>query len=404
MQHPGQGLARRRYQRGQLIQKGSIWLGRWREDVVTASGAVKRVHKKQYLGTSEDFPTKRLAERELARRIEPINNLEYRPSRRVTFAVFADRWMKEVLVMQKRSSQCTARSHVRVHLLPAFGETMMTDIRMEAIQRFVTASGRSPKTTKNVVATLMSMWSTAQGWEYVHHNPFLRNASGRLLLRLPAACPSLTYSFTRQEAQAIIERANGRWKTFFRIMAHTGMRPGEVAGLRRDAIGDGALTITQSVWGQRIQTAKSRAGVRTIAISPELASELRDLVNATPDNEFGLIFVTDLFETKKGRRPRYAGGARPLSMDNFRSRMLEPILVELGIRAKLKQLGIKRCGNYAFRHMNATLMDTINTPMKTRQKRLGHAQIETTLKHYTHAVDADDRVAADQIGALLSPK
>jgi len=53
--------------------------------------------------------------------------------------------------------------------------------------------------------------------------------------------------------------------------------------------------------------------------------------------------------------------------------------------------------------MNATLMDTLNTPMKTRQKRLGHAQFETTLKHYTHAIDADDRLAADQIGALLRP-
>ena len=91
-------------------------------------------------------------------------------------------------------------------------------------------------------------------------------------------------------------------------------------------------------------------------------------------------------------------------MDNFRQRVLNPILAELGIDKKLERLGIERCGNYAFRHMNATLMDTINTPMKTRMKRLGHAQIETTLKHYTHAVDADDLAAADAIGALLSPK
>jgi hypothetical protein len=54
--------------------------------------------------------------------------------------------------------------------------------------------------------------------------------------------------------------------------------------------------------------------------------------------------------------------------------------------------------------MNATLMDTLDTPMKTRQKRLGHAQIETTLKHYTHAIDEADRVAADALGAMLSPK
>jgi hypothetical protein len=91
-------------------------------------------------------------------------------------------------------------------------------------------------------------------------------------------------------------------------------------------------------------------------------------------------------------------------MDNFRNRVLNPILEELGIDKKLERLGITRCGFYPMRHMNLTLMDSLNTPMKTRQKRAGHAQIETTLKHYTHAIDADHRLAADQIGALLSPK
>jgi Phage integrase family len=147
-----------------------------------------------------------------------------------------------------------------------------------------------------------------------------------------------------------------------------------------------------------VQTPKSRAGIRTFAISGSLAEDLRNLVDSTSDNDYGLVFVTD-----PGRGKRNPGG-KPLSMDNFRHRVLNPILKELGIDKKLERMGITRCGNYAFRHMNATLMDSLNTPMKTRQKRLGHAQIETTLKHYTHAIDADDQLAADQIGALLSPK
>ncbi len=53
--------------------------------------------------------------------------------------------------------------------------------------------------------------------------------------------------------------------------------------------------------------------------------------------------------------------------------------------------------------MNATVMDEIGTPLKTRQHRLGHAQIATAMTHYTHKVDADDREAADTIGAMLSP-
>jgi integrase len=90
-------------------------------------------------------------------------------------------------------------------------------------------------------------------------------------------------------------------------------------------------------------------------------------------------------------------------MDNFRNRVLNPILRKLGIEKKLKGMGIKRCGNYAFRHMNATVMDEIDAPLKTRQHRLGHARIETTMAHYTHKVDADDRGVAEAIGSMLTP-
>jgi integrase len=435
-------MARRRYQRGQLIRSGDNWLGRWREDVADDTGAVKRVHKKEVIGTVEDFPTKRLAERELARRLEPINNVEYRPQRRITFEAFSQKWLKEVLVHQKRSSQSSARSHVRVHLVPAFGAMNLADIRMEQVQHWVSQASSppslttrepsfprlSPKTVRNVVVTLMSMWSTAQAWGYVQHNPFPRGASGRLLLALPAAAPAETYHFTVEEALAIIDKAQGRWKTFFRILAETGMRPGECAGLRGCDVGGCMLTVAQSVWGQKVQTPKSKSAVRTFAISATLAKEVKEMVDearkkepfesaretgsqppqtdqkARPQNGFsgatgvrqaGAVSVRLLFTTEAGK---------PLSMDNFRQRVLNPILVELGIDKKLERLGIARCGNYAFRHMNATLMDTLNTPMKTRQKRLGHAQIETTLKHYTHAIDADDRITADQIGALLASK
>src|ERR1700674_116010 len=123
-------MARRRYQRGQLIRSGDNWLGRWRADVEHEDGEIKRVHKKEVIGTIADFPTKRLAERELARRLEPINNVEYRPQRRITFEAFSVKWLKEVLVHQKRSSQASARSHVRVHLIPAFGAMNLADIRM----------------------------------------------------------------------------------------------------------------------------------------------------------------------------------------------------------------------------------------------------------------------------------
>lgn len=375
----GQGaflMARRRYQRGQLIREGSNWLGRWREDVVVG-GAVKRVHKKQFIGTTEDFPTKRLAERELERRLAPINSMDYRPTPVMTFEQFAEKWKKSVMVTHKPSTQSSERSHLKKVLVPAFGSLRLRDISPEMVQKWVSESQASPKTTRNLVMTLRSVWATATDWGYVSHDPFKG-------LKLPDLVEASVYNFTVEEALAIIDKADGKWKTFFRILAETGMRPGELAGLRASDVGTHSLRVAQSVWQQQVQTPKTNRAIRTFAISSALAEEIQRL----PVHDCGLVFAT--------------ADGKPLSMDWFRESVLEPILKELGIRAKLERMGIKRCGNYAFRHMNATLMDEMQVPLKTRQARLGHAQIETTMKHYTHRVDAEDVRIADALGALLS--
>jgi integrase len=65
-------MARKRYQKGQLWLEGDKWYGRWREDVLLG-GVRKRVRVQEEFGTREQYPTKRLAQRELDRRIEHIN-------------------------------------------------------------------------------------------------------------------------------------------------------------------------------------------------------------------------------------------------------------------------------------------------------------------------------------------
>jgi hypothetical protein len=67
-----QKTARRRHQRGSVSLRGKrekVWVGRWRESVIDADGHEKRVLRKEVLGTNKDFPTKRLAERELEPRL-----------------------------------------------------------------------------------------------------------------------------------------------------------------------------------------------------------------------------------------------------------------------------------------------------------------------------------------------
>jgi len=74
-----------------------------------------------------------------------------------------------------------------------------------------------------------------------------------------------------------------------------------------------------------------------------------------------------------------------------RKRKLHPLL---------NKLGIPRCGFHAFRHGNATLLDQIGAPLAVRLNRLGHIEAQTTMG-YTHAVTADERRIADELGRIL---
>jgi hypothetical protein len=162
-------MARKRYQKGQLSLEGGKWYGRWREDVLVG-GVRKRVRVQQEIGTRAQYPTERLALRELDKRIEHVNAISYRPRPSATFAQFAEKWEREVLSQFGESTAVNYRTHIRKHLVPFFGRYAMKDVNPELVQHFVYQSRVSPKTTRNICVTLQSMWATAKAWGYIAHN------------------------------------------------------------------------------------------------------------------------------------------------------------------------------------------------------------------------------------------
>lgn len=78
------------------------------------------------------------------------------------------------------------------------------------------------------------------------------------------------------------------------------------------------------------------------------------------------MFLTPGRLTKSGKR---LGRGVRLELENFVKRALKPVLNELGFDA----------GAHAFRHGNATLLDSLRAPMAVRQERLGHVDARTTM-------------------------
>jgi integrase len=179
----------------------------------------------------------------------------------------------------------------------------------------------------------------------------------------------------------------------WRLVAETGIRRGEICGLN---VGD--VDVNQRIivvqrsrtkWGK---LKAPKAGVRNgqvkrrvFSLSPSMAEQLRPFVEGRATHE--PLFLTPGRLTISGKR---IGGGVRLEPDNFVKRALKPVLKELGLDG----------GAHAFRHGNATLLDSLHAPMAVRQERLGHVDANTTMG-YTHLVTADDVRVAEELGALL---
>lgn len=343
----GGSLARRRYQKGRVIlrnKKNPVWTGRWREDVIE-KGSIHRVERSEVLGSQSDFPTKRLALRELEKRLAVVNDPRYRARPTATFAEFVSRWESVVLTQHKPSTQATLRSHLRLHLVPYLGRKQMRDIGPEDVQRFVSSVGASPKTKKNLFATFQMVWKSARNWSYVAHDA----TSG---VTLPKRGRPMRRYFSLVEARRILESASEPQRMFYRLAVETGMRAGELSGLRICDIDfhGSSISVCQSAWRGKIQSPKSESAVRRFAVSAGLLEQLAEFCKHVRPNEKGLLFATR--------------NGTPWDANLLVKRKLYPLL---------DSLGIERGGLHAFRHTNSTLMDQVGAPSRSVSNDWGTA-------------------------------
>jgi integrase len=367
-------MARRRYQKGQLWKEDGNWHGRWREDVY---GTNKRIRHHELIGIVKDFPTKRLAQRELDKRIEHVNRVTYRPQPKASFAEFAITWEREVLSQYRKSTSINYRTHIRKHLIPFFGGYAVRDLRPEMIQHFVSRSKASPKTTRNILITFQAMWTTAKAWGYVTHEVM----EGVVF---PTAKRHQRLFASQQQIQLIIAAAQEPYRTFYGLAAETGLRPGELCGL---TVGDldlerGILQVRQSAWRGQLGEPKTYNAIRVIELSLQARANLANFLHSWKPNSLGLLFAT-----RHGT---------PWDQNMILKRRFKPLLKSLGIALPHGD------GFYILRHGNATLMSSFGAPQKVRQQRLGHADgSPITETVYTHVVSEDGKRIAAQLGEAV---
>lgn len=345
-------MQRRRFQHGsvRLNKSKTAWIGEYNEYVLDAHGAEKRIRHQRVLSPVK-FEDKTIGKREAQRLLQPyvdrVNVALADPVRErtsATFEAFAEIWERDYLSLSKPSTQSGAKSTLK-RLKAAFGRKDMRAIDAGDIQRFIAArvaEGLDPKTIRNHWGVVSLIWNAALAQKYV--DALLPKP------KLPRRLKKKARFFTLENVARIIAASEGERRVFYWLAAETGLRGGELAGLKLTDVDGERLNVNRSVWLCKEQTPKTNNALRTLALSPQLITLLWEQIarQKAKGHEY-------LFSVSTGS---------PLDMDVFRRRKMTPLL---------SSLKIPQAGFHAFRHFNVAILDALRVPLKTIQERIGHA-------------------------------
>ena len=252
------------------------------------------------------------------------------------------------------------------HIPPDLAEKELNDILPMHIQQFYNAFavGHSKSYMDKMRVLIKSLFDTAIDNGYCSRNP-----TGRV--KVPHIREAPREAFTVEEVRLILEFAmhyeNQRTGVgIIMTLLLTGIRRGELLGLKRDDITDTTLTVNRAVFLSRNQVcveeheAKTEHSLRTVPLLPEIAYRLQKLPHK---GEF-------LFSTKNGTLLHPRNFSRDYDTFFMRLRDAEP--------------SVRHLSPHCCRHTFATLTRESGVDLRVVQELLGHTDIKTTAR-YSHA-------------------
>lgn len=286
--------------------------------------------------------------------------------------------------------------HVRRHITPRLGDVPLQALDRNQVKAFYgwvqeghsSRDGRkpTPKTIYNIHLTLHRALEDAVADALIARNP----ASGARQAPRPQH-EMLTWD-ADQLHTFLTATAKDRLNPLWRMTAMSGMRRGEVLGLRWDDLDVKASTVTVNRQWKRgdrglvLAPPKTDRGRRTIDIDAETVDVLKRwrrvqleerMAQEGDRQDTGFIFTRQ--------------DGRPQDVD----------VVSQRFDRIVERLGLSPVRFHDLRHTHATLLLLAGVPAHVVSMRLGHRSVAFTLQQYAHVLPQQQADAVERLAAKL---
>jgi integrase len=340
------------------------------------------------------FPNKKAAQTALATLRASLDTGTYTEPAKVTLGEYAKQWLVRRQTTGKGLRETTAsnyRRHVEQDIIPSkLGKMMLTDIRRTHINQFTAdliKSGRGAVTIRRILARLHTILQTAVRDEIIQGNP----ASG---VDKPALGDHLVEVWEPDDVRRFLQRsAQHRLGPLFEIAVLTGLRRGEICGLRWADVDLVKRKITVrhnrvTVDGKIVeQTAKTKAGLRNVTLSSAAVAAL-------------LAWQLRQAEEAETAAEAWVGDGHVFTMEDGRA--LNPTYVTRLFEKIRKAAELPPLTLHGLRHSFGSLMLASGADIAVVSKLMGHASITVTSDVYGHLVGTIAQEAVDGAANLIA--
>ena len=310
---------------------------------------------------------------------------------RATVAEFLDQWLRDYAETNTGPRTVEGyREKIEGYIIPHIGNVPLIKLTPQHVQSLygdMLGRGLSPRTVLHAHRVLREALSHGVKWGLLMRN----------------VCDSVDPPKPQRKEMAALDAAgverfldaafNSPYGAFYFLAIYTGLRRGEILGLRWSAVKLPARTLSVTETIQRVK------GKGLVSLEPK-TDRSRRLVSIPPDP---VALLSGLKVKQREERGAFGLGwsESDYVFSHTDGRPFHPDSVSHAFADIIKKAGLPHLRLHDLRHTHATMMMEMGVNPKTVSERLGHASVVITLDTYSHVSPGLQEEAAVKFGEKL---